>query len=59
MGPHETESICKDETKWQPTDWERKKKNATSDRGLASKIYKELKKLDTNKPQNPTKKMGH
>lgn len=26
MGPHETESICKDETKWQPTDWEKKKK---------------------------------
>lgn len=25
MGPHETESIRKDETKRQPTDWEKKK----------------------------------
>ena len=32
--------------KWQPTEWEKIFTNPTSDRGLISKIYKELKKLD-------------
>lgn len=57
MGPHETESICKDETKWQSTDCE-KRKISTSDRGLASKIYKELKKLDTDNPNTLIKEWG-
>ena len=30
----------------------------TSDRGLISKIYKELKKVDSNKPNNPVKKQS-
>jgi hypothetical protein len=37
-------------TNWQPTDWERIFTNSTSDRGLISKIYEELKKVDTNNP---------
>ena len=37
-------------TKQQPTDWERIFTNHTSDIGLISKIYKELKKIDSIKP---------
>jgi len=33
--------------KQQPTDWEKIFTNSTTDRGLISKIYKELKKLDS------------
>ena len=33
-------------TKRQPTEWEKIFTNPTSDKGLISKIYKELKKLD-------------
>ena len=46
------QSFCKDKdtvkkTKRQPTDWEKIFNNSTSDSGLISKVYKELKKLDT------------
>jgi hypothetical protein len=36
-------------TKQQPTDWEKIFTHPTTDRGLMSKIYKEFKKLDSNK----------
>ena len=45
-------------TKWQPTDWEKIFTNPTSDRGLISNIYKELKKLDSREPNNPIFKNG-
>jgi hypothetical protein len=40
-------------TKWQPTDFEKIFTNPSSDRGLMSNIYKELKKLDSRKPNSP------
>ena len=42
-------------TKWQPTNWEKIFTNPTCDRGLISKIYKELKKVDSREPNNPIK----
>jgi hypothetical protein len=42
------ENFCK--ANRQPTDLEKIFTNPTSDRGLISKIYKELKKLTTKKP---------
>jgi len=45
-------------TKQQPTDWEKIFTNPTTDRGLISKIYKELKKLDCRETNNPIKRRG-
>ena len=57
------QSFCKakdtvKKTKWQPTEWEKIFTNPTSDRGLISKVYKELKKVDTRESNNPIKKWG-
>jgi hypothetical protein len=46
------QSLCKAKDtvkniKWQPTDWGNNFTNLTSDRGLISNIYEELKKLDS------------
>ena len=53
------QSFCKakntvNRTKWQPTDWEKIFTNPTSDRGVLSNIFKELK-LDSRESNNPIK----
>jgi len=57
------QSFCKAKdtvvrTKWQPTDWEKIFTNPPFGRRLISKIYRELKKLDSRKPNNLIK-MGY
>jgi hypothetical protein len=45
-------------TKRAPTDWERIFTYPKSDRGLISNIYKELRKVDSGKSNNPIKTWG-
>jgi hypothetical protein len=57
------QSFCKtkdtvNKTKRPPTDWERIYPCPKSDRGIISNIYKELKKVDSIKSNNPIKKWG-
>jgi hypothetical protein len=57
------QSFCKakdtiNKTKRTPTDWERIFTYPKSDRGIISNIYKELKKVDFRKSNNPIKNWG-
>ena len=57
------QSFCKakdivNKTKRPPTDWERIFTYPKAHKGLISNIYKELKKMDSRKPNNPIKKWG-
>ena len=56
-------SFCKNkghgqQGKQQPTEWEKVFTNLKSDRRLIFKLYKELKKLDIKRTNNPIKKNG-
>ena len=56
-------SFCKakdtvSKRKWESTEWKNFFTNSTLDRGLISKIYKELMKLDIKMPYNLFKKLG-
>ena len=50
------ETISK--VKRQPSEWEKIIANETTDKGLISKIYKQLTQLNTRKTNNPIKKWG-
>ena len=50
------ETISK--VKRQPSKWEKIISNETTDKGLISKIYKQLIQLNTRKTNNPIKKWG-
>ena len=61
LGPHQDKNFCTtketiSKTKRQPTEWEKIFTYGISDKELVSKIYKELIKLNTQKPNNPVKK---
>ena len=51
-----TEKETINKTKRQLKEWEKTFANNISDKGLVSKIYKELFKLNTQKTNNPVKK---
>ena len=51
---HSKETISK--VKRQPSEWEKIIANETTDKGLTSKIYKQLIQLNTRKTNNPIKK---
>ena len=44
--------------KRQSSEWEKTTANETMDKGLISKIYKQLIELDTRKSNNPIQKWG-
>ena len=53
-----TEKETINKVKRQPSEWERIIANETTDKGLISKIYKQLIQLNTRKTNNPIKMWG-
>ena len=59
MGHNETKNFCTaketiNKTKRQPSEWEKIFANEATDKGLISKIYKQLMQLNINKRSNAT-----
>ena len=53
-----TAKETRSKVKRQPSEWEKIIPNATTDKGLISKIYKQLIQLNTRKINNPVKTWG-
>ena len=53
-----TAKETKSKVKRQPSEWEKIIANETTDKGLISKIYKQLIQLNDRKTNNPVKKWG-
>ena len=63
MGPNETSKLLYsketiNKVKRQPSEWEKIFANESMDKGLISKIYKQLMQLSIKKNKQPNQKMG-
>ena len=63
MGPNQTDKFCtaketKKKTKRQRTQWEKMISNNATDKGLISRLYEQLRQLNSKKSQQPNAKMG-